>query len=144
MVRLLLISMVLMMTTGCVHRRIRVTSEPSGAVVWLNDTEIGRTPAEAEFTFYGSYDVRLEMDGYEPIHEARRTHAPFYEYPGPDLVAEILPMQFDSLIKWHFDLMPTLEKSAPIEEMEADLIERARRLRRQTEQGDTNAEDESD
>ena len=30
--------------TGCVERTIRVTSEPAGARVWLNDRDIGVTP----------------------------------------------------------------------------------------------------
>jgi len=139
MMRTMLI-LILLTTSGCVHRRIRVTSEPPGAIVWLNDTEIGRTPAEAEFTFYGSYDVRLELEGYEPVHEARRTKAPFYEYPGPDLIAEALPMNFNSLIEWHFDLEPNIESTGPVEQVEADLIERARRMRRQTER--TEADDD--
>lgn len=135
MTRLLLI-LALLALPGCIQRRIRVTSEPPGAVVWLNDTEIGRTPAEAEFTFYGSYDVRLELEGYAPVHEARRTPAPFYEYPGPDLIAEILPHTFENIVAWHFDLEPTPERTAPPEELEADLLGRARELRGRTESGD--------
>ncbi len=142
MLRLMLI-MILLSTSGCIQRRIRVTSEPPGAVVWLNDTEIGRTPAEAEFTFYGSYDVRLELEGYEPVHQARTTRAPFHEYPGPDLVAEILPFKFDTLIEWHFDLEPNPERTLPPEQVEADLLERAHQLQRQAAQDSTNP-DESD
>jgi len=139
MLRLLLIT-ILLSASGCIQRRIRVTSEPPGAVVWLNDTEIGRTPAEADFTFYGSYDVRLELDGYEPVHQARRTHAPFHEYPGPDLIAEALPFKFDTLIEWHFDLEPSPEQTQPPEEVEADLLERARALQRQAVEGSTTSD----
>jgi hypothetical protein len=129
----LILTASLLTLPGCIQRRIRVTSEPPGAVVWLNDTEIGRTPAEAEFTFYGSYDVRLELDGYEPIHTARRTPAPFYEYPGPDLIAEVIPHKFENVVAWHFDLEPAPERTMDPDALEADLVERARRLRRQTE-----------
>jgi PEGA domain-containing protein len=130
MLRLMLIA-VLLSTTGCIQRRIRVTSEPPGAIVWLNDTEIGRTPTEAEFTFYGSYDVRLELDGYEPIHQAQYTRAPFHEYPGPDLIAEALPFKFDTLIEWHFDLEQIAERVQPPEQVEADLLDRAHEMQRQ-------------
>jgi len=133
MIRLVLI-VVLLSANGCIQRRIRVTSEPPGAVVWLNDTEIGRTPAEAEFTFYGDYDVRLELPGYSPVHEMRRTKAPFHEYPGPDLIAEVLPRKFETVFEWHFDLEPVPERTQAPEELEADLIERARQMRSQTEQ----------
>lgn len=132
MFRLLLIAMLLVLP-GCLQRRIRVTSEPPGAVVWVNDTEIGRTPAETAFTFFGHYDVRLELDGYEPVHEMRHAKAPLHEYPGPDLVAAALPVKFKTLIEWHFDLAPSLETSLPADQLEAEVVERARRLRRQTE-----------
>lgn len=132
MLRVLLVAMLLVMP-GCLQRRIRVTSEPPGAIVWVNDTEIGRTPAETSFTFFGDYDVRLELDGYEPVHEMRRAKAPLHEYPGPDLIAAALPTTFKTLIEWHFDLSPSLEHTQAPEELEADLVERARRLRRQTE-----------
>lgn len=133
MIRLVLIAL-LLSNGGCIQRRIRVTSEPPGAVVWLNDTEIGRTPAEAEFTFYGDYDVRLELPGYMPVHEMRRTVAPFYEYPGPDLIAEVVPHKFEKVFEWHFDLEEVPERTQSPEELEADLIRRARELRSRTEQ----------
>ena len=140
MLRMMLIA-VLLSTTGCIQRRIRVTSEPPGAIVWLNDTEIGRTPTEAEFTFYGSYDVRLELDGYEPIHQARYTRAPFHEYPGPDLIAEALPFKFDTLIEWHFELEQVAERVEPPEKVEADLLERAREMQRQAVPDSTKSDD---
>ncbi|MFB3120043.1 MAG: PEGA domain-containing protein [Stenotrophomonas maltophilia] len=40
-----------------------ITSEPPGALVWLNDREIGRTPVDVDFEFYGRYDVRLHLPG---------------------------------------------------------------------------------
>ena len=48
---------------GCQQRTIRVTSEPSGAVAYLNDVEVGRTPVEVDFTWFGTYEVRLEKEG---------------------------------------------------------------------------------
>ncbi|MCL4222054.1 MAG: PEGA domain-containing protein [Phycisphaerales bacterium] len=132
MIRLVLIAMLLVLP-GCLQRRIRVTSDPPGAFVWVNDTEIGRTPAETTFTFFGDYDVRLELDGYEPVHEMRRAKAPLHEYPGPDLVAAALPVKFKTLIEWHFDLSPSLEHALPPDQLDAEMVERARRLRRQTE-----------
>lgn len=114
---------------GCIERRIRVTSEPPGAIVWLNDREIGRTPVETGFTFHGDYDVRLALDGYEPVHTERRAEAPVHEWPGIDLVATALPITFDNTIEWHFDLEPSLEVTQQRDAYEADLIERAERLR---------------
>lgn len=126
---LVLISMCLLTLGGCVERRIRVTSTPAGARVWVNDQQIGTTPVETRFTFYGGYDVRVELDGYEPIDELRRAKAPLYEYPGPDLIATALPNRFENIIEWHFDLQEVAETSDP-EQAREDLLGRAEELRR--------------
>ena len=117
---------------ACVDRKIRVTAEPPGATVWLNDVEIGRTPAEADFTFYGRYDIRLEKDGYEPLTTSRKAGAPFWQWPGPDLIAEAIPLRFDDVVEWHFELAPALETTTDPATLDAELIERARRLSRDT------------
>ena len=56
---------------GRQERVIEITSEPAGAVVWLNDRELGRTPVQTEFLFFGVYDVRLALEGYEPVVTSR-------------------------------------------------------------------------
>ena len=134
--RALLILPVLLLP-ACVQRRIVVTSDPPGALVWLNDREIGRTPAEAGFRYHGDYDVRLELPGYQPVHTERRAKAPVYEYPGIDLVAIALPVRFKNEIRWHFDLEPTPEASLPPAQVESELIERADELRAQAITPDT-------
>jgi len=53
----------LLLITGCVERLITVKSTPAGALVYLNDEEVGRTPVTVPFRFYGVYDVRLEHEG---------------------------------------------------------------------------------
>lgn len=117
---------------ACVSRKIRITSEPAGATVWLNDVEIGQTPAEADFLFYGRYDIRLELDGHEPLWTNRKANSPIYEWPGIDLVAEALPFRFENTVEWHFVLEPALESAADPETVRADLIRRAAELRDRT------------
>jgi hypothetical protein len=107
---------------GCVKRTISITSEPNGALVHLNDQEVGRTPLTVPFRFYGTYDVRLEKDGYEPLWTEADAAAPWWETPGPDLVAEMIPGAA-SEIRWHFDLEPKGELD------EAALLERAGEMR---------------
>ena len=121
----------LLLLPACVDRRISVTSDPPGARVWLNDTEIGRTPVQTGFKFYGVYDVRLELDGYEPIHEAREANAPIYEYPGLDLVTGLIPIDWESRVDWHFELSPRLERTQSPQELEEGLLSRARETREQ-------------
>ena len=121
----------LLTLTGCVDRKIRVTSEPSGARVWLNDIEIGSTPTEADFKFYGRYDVRLEKPGYEPLWLDKKAYAPVWQWPGLDIAAEMLPTRLDDVVEWHFELEPTLESTTDPDTLRAGLLERAGALREQ-------------
>ncbi len=116
---------------GCLERTISITSQPPGALVWLNDLEVGRTPLEVDFTFYGTYDVRLELDGYEPIVTSREAKAPLYELPGIDLIAEAIPTRIEDRVHWHFDLRPTLERVLPGDRATDRLLERASAFRAQ-------------
>jgi hypothetical protein len=111
---------------GCIDRRITITSEPPGAIVWLNDVELGRTPITTRFTWYGHYDVRLRLEGHEPIATNRGTRMPIYEVPPIDLVASALPIGVRR--HWHFELAPL---PVPSPEAEAQLLDRAREFRGQ-------------
>jgi len=108
--------------TGCLHRRIFVTSDPPGATVHLNDVEIGRTPVEVDFTYFGVYDVRITKQGYEPITTSENAEAPIYEWPGLDLLAEAIPADITTEIRWDYTL-------TPIDNDIDGVLERARGLR---------------
>jgi hypothetical protein len=110
---------------GCLERTVKITSEPPGAVVWMNNVEVGRTPVETGFTFYGKYDVRLRREGYEPLSAVRDVRAPLYEYPPLDLLAEAAPLPIRTERSWHFELEPTIVVEG---QAEADLIARARAM----------------
>lgn len=112
---------------GCVDRTISITSAPSGALLYLNDQEIGRTPCSVSFTFHGTYDVRLTLDGYEPLLTQADTRAPIYDIAPIDLLAEIAPANLPARTAWHFTLMPiNTEPSA--------LRDRAAQMRAKLEQ----------
>ncbi len=93
--------------TGCLERRLYITSDPPGAIVRLNDVDVGRTPVEVDFEWYGTYDVRLSKDGYEPLATSQKADAPVHEWPGIDLVAMALPVRFKNDVRWHFTLEPS-------------------------------------
>ncbi|MGD9790148.1 MAG: PEGA domain-containing protein [Phycisphaerales bacterium] len=114
---------------GCLRRHVSITSEPSGALVSVNDVEVGRTPCEAEFSYYGVYDVRLEMDGYEVKRTPARASAPIYEYPPLDAIAGVSPIAIDTEVRWHFVLTPTSAMGATPAELEEGLLSRARTMR---------------
>ena len=115
---------------GGVQRTISVTSQPTGALVHLNDEEVGRTPVTIPFTWYGTYDVRVQKEGYLPLWTQARAKPPWWETPGLDLLAEAVPGA-RSEVEWHFDLEPRPEPT----DADADaLLDRARAMRHRVEQ----------
>jgi hypothetical protein len=130
----ILLALGLPLLAGCVNRRILVTSEPPGATVWVNDTQAGRTPTEVGFKYFGVYDVRLRLDGYEPLTTKAEAKAPLYEYPPFDAVAEALPGTRETVVKWHFVMQPALELQGDPKEQEKALIQRAKELATTIEQ----------
>lgn len=111
-----------LLSTGCVRRTIEITSTPSDALVWVNAREVGRTPLNFEFTYDGTYDVRLRHEGFKPIQTSASTEVPVWDLPGPDFFAEIAPVEFKRTTQWHFDL-------EPLDVDPALTIERARAMR---------------
>ena len=77
--------------SGCVRRQMTITSEPAGAMVYLNDREVGRTPLTTDFLWYGTYDVQLRKDDYETLSARTRVVAPWWGWPPFDLAAEMMP-----------------------------------------------------
>ncbi len=115
----------LMSLPGCVRRTITINSSPDGALVWLNDREVGRTPVTVDFVHYGTYDVVLVKDGYEPLVTIGNAKTPLWDTPPLDLGAELLPARLRSRIVWDYDLTPSEADSAAV-------IERGRALRERT------------
>ena len=114
-----------LITAGCVRRTARFTSVPDGERVFLNDREIGRTPATVEFTWYGDYDVVYRLDGYETVKTNAVISPPLYQRFPFDFFAEVL---WPGELHDHHDI-PTQELVArrPIDQDE--LIGRAKELR---------------
>jgi len=112
----------LLAVAGCVRREIEVTSTPPGALLTLNGREVGRTPVTVEFTFDGTYDVRLRLDGYDPVIGSGRTEAPVWDFVGADLVAEVFPAELHRVDRWHFELLPEAQA-------EVGLMDRAKAAR---------------
>jgi hypothetical protein len=131
MKRFLLLGAVLaagLAVTGCygqVQRTITIDSEPQGAVCWLNEQEVGKTPLTVPFTWYGTYGVRLEAAGYEMLVTTAKVGAPYYEWIPLDLFAEtVVPGIKHDDHQFRF----ALRKAEPVEANA--LRERAEGLRR--------------
>lgn len=111
-----------LVSAGCVTRRVLITSEPSGAMVYYNGQPIGTTPVDMTFTYYGVYRFRLERDGCEPVDFERVLVAPWYQWPGVDLVTEnVIPYTFRDRQALHFELPPA--KSYPHDQLKARAAE---------------------
>ncbi len=121
---------------GCVRRTIAITSTPAEALVYVNDREVGRTPCEVEFLYYGVYDVRLKLDGYESVVGSGTAGAPVWDFIGADLIAEVAPVSLESRVEWHFEMIRA--DNSP-----ADLLARAQQMRQSVESVPTKSAAES-
>ena len=75
---------------GCVERRMTVRSNPPGALVYVDDYEVGTTPCAVSFIYYGERKIRLVKDGYETLTLIQPIPPPWYELPGFDFFPENL------------------------------------------------------
>jgi hypothetical protein len=104
------------LSAGCVERQLTIVTEPSDAVVWLNDEEVGTTPVTVNFNWYGDYNVRIEKDGYAIVNTHRLLERPAHDKFPLDFVAEVLtPERIVDEYLWSFTLDPF--EPAPSEEL---------------------------
>ncbi|MBI81627.1 MAG: hypothetical protein CMJ81_00390 [Planctomycetaceae bacterium] len=115
---------------GCVHRRLTIRSNPPGALVYVDDQEIGRTPVSAPFIYYGTRSIRLELDGYETLNVDQRFRPPWYQIPPLDFVSENLTRR-DFRDERVLDFQMAPQRLVTKEE----LMQRAKHLRGSTQLG---------
>jgi len=116
-------------TAGCVERKLSITSQPDGALVFLNDKEVGRTPIETDFVWYGTYDVQVRADGHKTLNQPTKLIAPWWQWPPFDLFAEMMPWHPTDRRTMHFAMQP----AEPDDTAPEVLIDRAEALRGQLE-----------
>ena len=107
---------------GCVERRIWIDTEPQGALVWVNDAQVGRTPVDLAITHEGTYDLRIEKEVFEPLITPATTKGPLWDTVPLDLIVEILPIDARNETRWKFTLVPR-------DDSENALVDRATALR---------------
>jgi hypothetical protein len=111
---------------GCVERQLTINTKPQGALVTLNDEEIGISPVTVSFNWYGVYDVRISKEGYETLKTHRKLKGPWYDYFPFDFFANCLyPKRIVDSYEWTFELK---KKHEPERQK---LIEDARQLKQQ-------------
>ena len=111
--------------SGCVERKLTVRTIPEGALVTLNDEEIGRGPVTTSFEWYGDYNVRISMPGYETLKTHRKLDRPTHDKFPWDFFATIWPKRIVDEYEWTFELN---KKEYPTRE---ELVESATELREQ-------------
>jgi hypothetical protein len=121
------IALVFAGTSGCVERILTVQTNPPGALVTLNGQEMGRTPVQRDFTWYGTYDVVIRREGYYTLKKKQMVFPVYYQWIPLDLVAELLPLP----LKDHKTLWYTLTPQPPATEPVPGLATRASQLRGQ-------------
>lgn len=110
---------------GCVERQLTINTQPQGAIVVLNDEEIGESPVTVSFNWYGDYCVRISKQGYETLNTHRKLKGPWYDAFPFDFFAMLNPERTVDSYEWTFELAP---QKQPTRE---ELIEDAEELKKQ-------------
>ena len=112
--------------SGCVERELTINTKPHGAVVELNDEEIGTSPVTVPFNWYGDYRLRISKSGFETLNTHRNLKGPWYDKFPFDFFAQILyPKRIVDSYEWTFELSPKQQISRE------ELIEKAREMQKQ-------------
>lgn len=97
---------------GCVSRMITVHTNPPGALVWLNDQEVGRTPFSRTFLWYGNYDVLIRKPGYQTLKTSAEVSPPVWQFIPLDLVTDLLPLRFERKLNFTLSPLPPASPAA--------------------------------
>lgn len=127
---LAIITLLILVCSGCVRRRMTVRTSPPGATVSIDNQLIGTSPAATNFEYYGTREVRIEREGYRTETVLRRIKPPWYQLPVLDFVSETLwPGEIRDERIIDIELVPQV-----IEPSE-DVLNRAEALRNQSRSG---------
>lgn len=68
-----------LLSSGCMHRRLTIRSDPPGALVLVDGEEIGTTPVGFDYTYYGTRSITLIKDGYQTKTVPLKLGTPWYQ-----------------------------------------------------------------
>ncbi len=99
------IAVICLCLCGCVERRLTINTQPQGAVVLLNDEEIGESPVTTSFNWYGDYNVKISKPGFETLKTHRLLKGPWYDkFPFDFFAQVIIPKRIVNSYDWAFEL----------------------------------------
>ncbi|MFO0429508.1 MAG: PEGA domain-containing protein [Planctomyces sp.] len=127
---LLVLLILVVSQTGCVHRRFTVNTNPPGALVRVDGKDIGYSPASVDFTWYGTREIQLLKDGYETRTELTSIPAPWYQVFPLDFFSDnFLGTHTSDHRQFNFQLTPKRN------DVSNDVIQRGRSLRSEAQHG---------
>ncbi|MEN6384896.1 MAG: PEGA domain-containing protein, partial [Phycisphaerales bacterium] len=97
---------------------------PTGALVLLNEEEIGVSPVTVGFEWYGDYNIRLSKENYQTLVTHQSLQRPLRDSFPFDLFDDMFRTRIDEY-SWNFKLEPLVQ---PTKE---ELIEKAVNLRKE-------------
>ena len=107
-----------------------IRSDPPGALVLVDGKEIGYSPAQTDFTYYGTREIMLVKDGFETVTTMQKVRTPWYQVFPLDFVSDnLLPFKVTNRHEFNYRMRP--QEIPPTNE----LIERASGLRLEAELG---------
>lgn len=116
-------------SSGCVRRRLTVRTNPPGALVYVDNQQIGTTPCSVDFIHYGTREIRLIKPGFETLTVNQPIPTPWYQYPGLDFISEnLVAMKIRDNRTVTYNLSPQV--IVPTQE----LVDRASQLRQDAQQ----------
>ena len=97
----------MLLGSGCVYRRLTVRTNPPGAIVEVNGKRIGTSPASMDFTYYGTYEIKLSKPGFETLTIKQPVAPPWYQIPPLDAVSDnLIPVQVTNRHDFLWNLNP--------------------------------------
>ena len=93
------------LSSGCLKRALIIESEPSGARLRVNGVDCGTTPKKVPFTFYGTFRIELEKQGYRRLEVAEKVPAPVHERMPLDLISEVVPKKITNIRRFKYTLV---------------------------------------
>lgn len=72
-------ALVMLVSIGCVQRRLQIRSQPEGAFVSIDRQPVGSTPLSVPYTYSGSREIQLEMDGFKTVRVEQNVRPAWFD-----------------------------------------------------------------
>ena len=120
----------ILLSSGCVQRRMIVRTQPEGAFVTIDRQPVGYSPVSVPFTYYGTRDIQIEKDGFKTVKVQQDVAAPWYgKFPASFVTENFWPREIRDQRVLDFQLEPRTQVNSN------QLLDRASTLRSNVQRG---------